>query len=82
MPFVPKNQAHVSEAPNENDNQEDRQEGGENVEEMISEFQQLYMDLKEHLQESNGLMEVVQDETPLDYHQIEVQEENPYAGAF
>ena len=78
MPFVPKNQAHVSEAPNE-DNQEDRQEG---VEEMVAEFQQLYMDLKEHLQESNGLMEVVQDETPLDYHQIEVQEENPYAGAF
>ena len=76
MPFVPKNQA--SEASNENDSQE----GGEGVEEMVAEFQQLYMDLKEHLQESNGLMEVVQDETPLDYHQIEVQEENPYAGAF
>ena len=75
MPFVPKNQA--SEASNENDSQD----GNENIEAMISEFQQLYMDLKEHMQESNGL-EVVQDEVPLDYHHIEVQEENPYAGAF
>ena len=48
----------------------------QNIEEMINEFQQLYCDLKEYLQGQNSFMNVVQEEVPLDYNNIEVQDES------
>ena len=84
MPFVPKDQNQQSAQSTDDQLTEENQEANnQNIEEMINEFQQLYCDLKEYLQDQNSFMNVVQEEVPLDYNNIQVQEEsNPYAGAF
>ena len=83
MPFIPKEQSQeVAQSTNEI-TEESQEVNSQNIQEMIKEFQQLYCDLKEYLQDQNSFMNVVQEEVPLDYNNIQVQEEsNPYAGAF
>ena len=84
MPFVPKDRNQVAQSTDEMTEESNQEENNQNVEEMINEFQQLYSDLKEYLQDQNSFMNIVQEEVPLDYNNIDVQEEscNPYAGAF
>ena len=84
MPFVPKSQNQEVAQSTDEMTEDSQEENNQNVEEMINEFQQLYCDLKEYLQDQNSFMNVVQEEVPLDYNNIDVQEEssNPYAGAF
>jgi hypothetical protein len=83
MPFVPKDQSQQAAQSTKGLTEESQEVNNQNIEEMINEFQQLYCDLKEYLQDQNSFMNVVQEEVPLDYNNIQVQEEsNPYTGAF
>ena len=83
MPFVPKDHNQEAAQSTKGLTEESQEVNNQNIEEMINEFQQLYCDLKEYLQDQNSFMNVVQEEVPLDYNNIQVQEEsNPYTGAF
>lgn len=82
MPFVPKDQnREVAQSTNDQLTEDNQEVNNQNVEEMINEFQQLYCDLKEYLQDQSSFMEVTHDHVPMNHHDIQV-EANPYDGAF
>ena len=53
------------------------------VSEMIEEFQQLYNDIREYMHQDSHMVEQTDDHMePLDYHGIDVVQDNPFQEAF